>query len=275
MKQRILSGAVIVVVAALLLYFHGWYLAGAVVVFSLISQYEMIHSFRQAGIRTVAPVLYAFAALALPIYYFYGLSAVFVMQMFAVSLVFVAAILFNNKRFDFDSISASIFTLYYPQMFYIFFYMILFVEKPDGSWDMELSRLMLLVAIAASAGTDTAAYFVGSFCGKKKLCPDISPKKTVEGSLGGLVGGVVAVQIVAILFDNGRVHLVEYLIFSFMLSVLAQIGDLAASLIKRKLGVKDYGKLIPGHGGIMDRLDSILFILPVVYMFYNLYLGLG
>lgn len=274
MKQRILSAIVVIAIAAVLLYLQGWFLAGGVLILSLISQYEMMRSFQHAGIRTVKPILYAFALLTLPVYYFYGLSAVFVLQMFAVALIFAAAILFG-KSFNFDSISASIFSIYYPQMFYVFFYMIVFVKNPEGVWDQELARLILLVAIVCAAATDTAAYFVGTFCGKTKLCPEISPKKTVEGSLGGLVGGIVGVQIVALLFDNGRVHLIEYLIFAFPLSVLAQIGDLAASLIKRKLGVKDYGTLIPGHGGIMDRLDSILFILPIVYLFYYLYLGLN
>ena len=262
-----------IVIAGTLLYFQGWVMAAGVFAMSVISQYEMIRCFHHANIRPVSPILYGFTVLVLPIFYFYGLSAVFVLQMFAVALIFVAVFVFG-KRFNFDSISASIFSLYYPQMFYVFFYMIVFIRNADGVWDTELARLMLLVAIVCACVTDAAAYFVGTFCGTKKLCPEISPKKTVEGSLGGLAGGIVGVQIIAILFDNGRVHLIEYLVFSFLLSVLAQIGDLAASLIKRKLGVKDYGNLIPGHGGVMDRVDSILFILPVVYLFYSLYLGL-
>lgn len=273
MKVRIISAVVMVIVAAGLLYLQGWVLAAAVLAMSLISQYEMLRCFHNAGIRPVSPILYGFALLILPIYYFHGLAAVFVLQMAAVALIFVACIIFG-KRFNFDSISSSIFTIYYPQMFYVFFYMIVFVKNANGVWDQELARLMLLVAVGCAGFTDATAYFVGTFCGKKKLCPDISPKKTVEGSLGGLVGGIVGVQLIAILFDNGRVHLIEYFVFAFLLSALAQIGDLAASLIKRKLGVKDYGHLIPGHGGVMDRLDSILFILPVVYMFYSLYLGL-
>jgi len=273
LKKRVISAAVMIAIVGVLLYFMGWVLAAVVFVLSIISQYEMIRSFRNAGINLVAPLLYGVAVLALPIYYFYGLPAVFVLQVLAVALIFVAAIIFG-KRFNFDSISGSIFSLYYPQMLYVFFYMIIFVKNADGVWDLELSRLMVLVAVICAVATDTGAFFVGTFFGKKKLCPDISPNKTVEGSLGGLAGGIVGVQIIAILFDNGRVHLIEYFVFSFLLSVLAQIGDLSASLIKRKLGVKDYGNLIPGHGGVMDRVDSVLFILPVVYLFYSLYLGL-
>jgi len=269
-----LSASIIIIVLAGLLYLHSWFLVGTIVLLSLVVQYEMIKAFKNVGVKLVEPILYGFALLTMPTYYFYGLQAVFVLQMFAVCLIFVAAILFR-KRLNFDSIMASVFNLYYPQMFFVFFYMILFVKDANGVWDIELSRLMILIAIGCSVMTDTVAYFVGSFFGKTPLCPEISPKKTVEGALGGLAGGIVGVQVIAILFDNGRVHLVEYLVFSFLLSVLAQIGDLAASLLKRKLGIKDYGNTIPGHGGFMDRIDSTLFILPIVYLFYHLYLGLG
>ena len=274
MKKRILSALILIVILSGLLYLHSWFLVGAIVLISLVVQYEMIKAFRNAGIELVSPILYGFALMTMPVYYFYGLPAVIVLQMFAVCLIFVAAVLFR-KTFNFDSIMASVFNLYYPQMFFVFFYMILFVKDANGAWDIELSRLMILVAIGCSGLTDTGAYFIGSFFGKTPLCPEISPKKTVEGALGGLLGGIVGVQIMAILFDNGRVHLIEYLVFSFLLSVLAQIGDLAASLIKRKLNIKDYGNTIPGHGGFMDRVDSTLFILPIVYLFYHLYLGLG
>ena len=103
MKQRILSAAVIIIVLAGLLYLHSWFLVGAIVLLSLVVQYEMIKAFKQAGVKLVSPILYAFALLTMPIYYFYGLPAVFVLQMFAVCLIFVAATLFR-KTLNFDSI---------------------------------------------------------------------------------------------------------------------------------------------------------------------------
>lgn len=167
-----------------------------------------------------------------------GLAGVFVLQMFSVILIFVTGIVFD--AFDFESIFSSIFTLYYPQLFFVFFYMI--ITLPDK----QLSQLIILVAFAAAAMTDVFAYFIGKFYGQKKLCPNISPNKTVEGALGGLLGGILGVLIIALLMDNGRVHLVEYAVFAVLLSILAQIGDLAASVVKRRYNVKDFGSILPG-----------------------------
>lgn len=266
MLKRIIVGVIAALILAALIWLHGWVIAGAVVIASLLVQYEMIKTIKESGTQPVSFVLYAFTALLLPVYYFGGLPAVFVVQMFAVALIFVAGVLF--RRYNYESIFSSVFTLYYPQLFFVFLYMIIFIG------DAELSRLMLMVAFACSVMTDTFAYFTGTFLGKTKLCPHISPKKTVEGALGGLIGGILGVLVVAILFDRGRVHLIEYTMFTAVLSALAQVGDLSASVVKRRYGVKDFGSILPGHGGMLDRLDSTLFILPVVYMFYKLYLNL-
>ncbi len=270
--KRTITAAVLIALFGILVWLHNWYIVGAFVLVSIGIQYEMIKTIKQSGTKPVAIVLYVFTAFIMPLYYFYDLAGVFIWQMFAVVLIFVAGIVF--KKYNFESIFSSIFCLYYPQLFFVFLYMILFLKTPDGSIDVPLSRLIILVAFACASFTDIFAYLVGSFCGKTPLCPHISPKKTVEGALGGLVGGVVGVEIIALIFDQGRVHLIEYAIFAFLLSVLAQIGDLAASMVKRRYGVKDFGSIIPGHGGLLDRLDSTLFILPAVYMFYKFYLNL-
>ena len=220
---------------------------------------------KAGGIKTVRIVLYAFAAAIMPVYIFADLAGVFILQMFSVALIFVTGVIFD--AFNYESIFSSVFTIYYPQLFFVFLYMIVCME------DVELSRLILVVAFSASVLTDTFAYFIGRSMGKTKLCPRISPKKTVEGALGGLVGGIIGVLAAALFLDHGRVHLIEYAIFAVVLSALAQVGDLSASVVKRRYGVKDFGSILPGHGGLMDRIDSVLFILPVVYMFYKVYLG--
>lgn len=270
--KRIITGIILAGLFALFLWLHGWYIVGLFVVLALGIQYEMIKTIKSNNIKPVSAILYVFTALLMPVYYFYGLAGVFIWQMVSVVLIFVAGIVF--KTYNFESIFSSVFCLYYPQLFFVFLYIIFFLKTPDGVIDVSLSRLIILVAFACSCGTDIFAYIFGSLFGKTPLCPHISPKKTVEGSLGGLVGGILCVQIVALIFDQGRVHLIEYAIFAFLLSVLAQIGDLAASMIKRRFNVKDFGSIFPGHGGILDRLDSTLFILPIVYMFYKFYLNL-
>lgn len=125
-------------------------------------------------------------------------------------------------------------------------------------------RAWVLVAAAITWGTDTAAYFVGRALGRTPFFPRISPKKTVEGSLGGAVGGVVAALIVARLAGLHQQGLAVALV-SLTGTIVAQGGDLVESLFKRQAGVKDSGTLIPGHGGVLDRVDSLLFVGGLTY----------
>lgn len=266
MGTRFISGAILTLIFAAMLILHGWVIVGFFMAIALCIEYEMIKTVRMSGVKPIQPVLYLYTALLMPTYYFFGLAAVLVLQMFAAMFIFVCGIIL--QRYDFESIFTSIFCLYYPQMFFVFLYMILL--QPDAS----LSTLMVLVAFVCAAMTDIFAYFIGRFWGKHPLCPAISPKKTMEGSVGGLVGGIIGVEVIALIFDQGRIYLIEYAVFAFLLSIFSQIGDLAASVVKRKYGAKDFGSIIPGHGGFLDRLDSTLFIMPMVYMFYKIYLHL-
>ena len=124
---------------------------------------------------------------------------------------------------------------------------------------------------------DAGAYFGGSRFGKKKLCPKISPKKTVEGAVSGFIIGTVLSLLVGIIFEafffkNGEtVNYIYLLIFSLLGAVVSIVGDLSFSLIKRSCGVKDYGSLMPGHGGMLDRFDSVIFTAPIL-MILNMYL---
>ena len=124
----------------------------------------------------------------------------------------------------------------------------------------------LLLLINFSSVCDTGAYFIGSFFGKHKLCPEISPKKTVEGAIGGIGSSLIVSVILALCFGN-KGHLVVTLIATVLLCIVGIMGDLFASTIKRSVGLKDYSNLIPGHGGILDRFDSMLLIAPVLYSF--------
>lgn len=117
---------------------------------------------------------------------------------------------------------------------------------------------------------DTFAYFAGSLFGKHKLIPNVSPNKTVEGAVGAVAGAVVIFLMYGLVLSGCfgfRVHYASLLVLALICGVVAQFGDLAASVIKRECHMKDFGHLIPGHGGILDRADSLLFISPVVYYF--------
>jgi phosphatidate cytidylyltransferase len=141
-------------------------------------------------------------------------------------------------------------------------YVLLLRETPDGA----LGLWTLSLPIVASFATDIGAYFAGRLFGRRKLAPEISPGKTVEGSLGG-----IAVSFLALLVYTGLVRevfpfgLLELWLFSLLLSLAAQLGDLAESMLKRYCGVKDSGHFLPGHGGLLDRIDSLLFTFPLTY----------
>ncbi len=121
--------------------------------------------------------------------------------------------------------------------------------------------------------TDTFAYIFGSIFGKHKLCPSISPNKTVEGSVFGLIGGMASVMIFAIImrfgFNRQIVNLIPLALVGLVCSLVGQIGDLSESIIKRQIGVKDFGNIFPGHGGVMDRFDSVFFVAPVLFYFLS------
>jgi phosphatidate cytidylyltransferase len=124
---------------------------------------------------------------------------------------------------------------------------------------------LFLVMVIVMSG-DSAAYYVGSSFGKTKLYPEVSPKKSVEGSLGGLAGSVVGAFVSKGLFFP-ELTVVDCIATALLLGVLGQLGDLFESLIKRSCGVKDSGTIFPGHGGILDRLDSILFAGPAAFYY--------
>ncbi len=136
------------------------------------------------------------------------------------------------------------------------------------SFDNEHGVFLLTMGLCGAWIADSGAYFSGVALGKHKLCPEISPKKTVEG----LVGGILTTGIVyAVVFAIAGGFTVSKAIFAFVLgaacAVIGTVGDLSASMIKRQIGFKDYGKIMPGHGGLMDRFDSVLFVLPTFYVF--------
>lgn len=130
---------------------------------------------------------------------------------------------------------------------------------------------LLVLSFFAAWMTDIFAYFVGSKFGKHKLCPKISPKKSVEGAIGGVVGAVALNTLLLFVFKSfffegeSILSYITVIVLSLILSAVSMFGDLAASTIKRNFGIKDFGKLLPGHGGIMDRFDSALFVMPVLY----------
>ena len=152
-------------------------------------------------------------------------------------------------------------------VFYVgfFSYHITLVEQA------EPYGLMVWLVFFSAFGTDVMAYFTGYAIGKHKLCPKISPKKTIEGSVGGIIGSVVFCG--ALGYFIMPELMIHCLIIGALGGGISQFGDLTASIFKRKMGIKDYGNLIPGHGGVLDRIDSVLFTAPMVYYYIQFVLN--
>ena len=128
---------------------------------------------------------------------------------------------------------------------------------------------LVLVPLIAAFCSDTMALFAGMAFGKHKLAPKVSPKKTVEGAVGGLLGGIVGMIIFEIVFryvTGQPLSMLACVLVGLFGAAVGQLGDLSFSLIKREYGIKDYGKLLPGHGGVLDRFDSVIFTAPVVWI---------
>ena len=136
-----------------------------------------------------------------------------------------------------------------------------------------IHRAYLLLPFILSFACDTFAYFAGMAFGKHKLAPKVSPKKTIEGSIGGMAGNVVCGLIFAFVMDRwfgGSIGYGAMALLALLCSIVAQVGDLSFSVIKREFGIKDYGRLFLEHGGVLDRFDSVLFVTPVVEIILSL-----
>lgn len=159
-----------------------------------------------------------------------------------------------------DSAGTMMGTLYVGLLNYFF----LVRSLPDG-W------IWLIFTLAGTWACDTTAYFVGKAFGRRRLAPELSPKKTLEGAIGGIMGSVLAGYLFALIYPF--LPLSKMLLLGLLVGAAAEVGDLLESAFKRQAGVKDSSKLIPGHGGILDRIDSALFSAPLVYYYVLLFVN--
>ena len=176
---------------------------------------------------------------------------------FYLIVMFVLAVTYH-RTVSFSDICTLLFTTLYISIGMLHIRML---------YNGEFGLAMVFVALIAAFLTDTGAYFTGYFFGKHKLIPEISPKKTVEGAIGGVAICVISMLVYAwiLTFFGIKANLLNIVIIGVIASVISQFGDLSASMIKRGLGIKDYGDIMPGHGGVLDRIDSLLFTAPAIY----------
>lgn len=135
--------------------------------------------------------------------------------------------------------------------------------------ELTQGAFLVWLIILCSWGCDTCAYCVGMLIGKHKMAPKLSPKKSIEGGIGGILGAALLGAVYALAINQfaagADANVLEYALICGVGGMISQVGDLAASAIKRNHDIKDYGKLIPGHGGILDRFDSVIFTAPIIY----------
>ena len=233
-KTRLLSGILLVIIALITVITGGSLLFGVLLLISLIGMTELYKVF---GIEKKAPGVlgYIFAVGYYALLYFKpqlpGESLNWFMMLFMGYLICQMAVLvFAYPKYNTQQILAGFFGVFYVAVMLSYIYQTRIL--PGGIFTVWL-------VFVCSWGCDTCAYCVGMLIGKHKMAPILSPKKSVEGGIGGIVGAAGG--------------------------AISQIGDLAASAIKRYHNIKDYGKLIPGHGGILDRFDSVIFTAPIIY----------
>ena len=179
---------------------------------------------------------------------------------FAIVLYLMAILVFSKGKLEVSDVAISSFISFYITIG--FSSLVLLHDCFENG-----SIIYILVFVGAWI-TDIFAYFCGRFFGKHKLIPEVSPKKTIEGSIGGTLFSGIAFVLFGIIvkalnFDIGQTHLLQF-VFGIVAAVVAQIGDLSMSALKRKYGIKDFGKLFPGHGGVLDRFDSIISVSTVL-----------
>ena len=258
MKQRVISGAVLVVILAITLYFGGIVTCGLMALVSLVGNMELL---RVYGVNKKTPGIVCYLATVL--YYiaiYLDRMDIIVPMMVVYLLVMLAVYVLTFPTYSDKQIMAAFMDFFYVSVMLSFVYLIR---------NMEHGLVLVLLIFVSSWINDTCAYFVGRALGKHKMAPVLSPKKSIEGLIGGIVGAGVFGAVFGILFDK-YVDTMNYapLLFAVVGAVgalPAVIGDLAASAIKRNNDIKDYGKLIPGHGGILDRFVSIIFTAPIIY----------
>lgn len=270
MATRIISAVVGIIIAIVVLVFSDTMIFNAVIAaISCIILYELFNAEKcqeykvSCAICMIFTVMMPFMAMPILIPYRY---------LFAVACVFALFITYlaQHKTLKFDKLSFMITTTVLVTLSMCCLILIKDTNSVHGVFYVGLSLGGAWVA-------DSAAYFVGTTLGKHKLCPEISPKKTVEGAIGGilitgLIFALTGFIYIKIMESQGYILQTNYIILAvvgMICAVLGMIGDLTASLLKRQCQIKDYGKIMPGHGGILDRFDSVLFVVPFMGIFLS------
>ncbi len=276
MKKRLIGGTLFVLVVASAMFLREvnlLYFDMFVMLLIMLGAFEISRAFKDYLNKMNYTAIIGLIFLILPTYYYVGgMNALF--KLFFMYFWVSAVISIYNKGYGMQNLSSAVLVGVYPIMMFAFF-----IEM--NHW-INYGTAALLLIFLVGPFCDVFAYFVGSTVKGKKLCPTISPNKTVSGAIGGVIGGVIGSVIVYFVSKNlikldlgTSANLTFFIIYGIIGSVLTEFGDLVESSIKRSLNLKDMGNIIPGHGGILDRFDGVLFVVFATYLYFNVILVYG
>lgn len=249
-------GAAMIAPFIIFIFLGGIYLKAFVLALSAMAMWEFYNALKAKEFRPIAIAGY----ILLLIYYLINNDFEKMMYILVAAAFILLIIPVINLKYTFIDVSLTLLGVIYGGILFSTVYLV--SAKPAGAF------LVWLIFIGSWL-SDTAAYYSGKMFGKHKLCPEVSPKKTIEGSLGGLIGATLFSGIYGIIISNYTdvMPVIHYFLIGALCGIFGQFGDLVASSVKRYVGIKDYSNLIPGHGGILDRFDSIIFSGTVVFYY--------
>lgn len=275
MRTRIISGLIALGILLLILFSGKTVFALSIFAISLVAIKEIYNAGKAGGFRPSLPIVYA-SSIAILIS---GLNGILFeiehakagLLIMALIYIITAALLvlgvFKFGEFRPQDIGFTLLSIFYVVFMFSFIPLIR---------NMENGIYIIWIIFIGAWGTDTIAYFSGVTFGKHKILPKVSPKKSLEGSIGGALGCMLLTLgygYFLVTKNIVSIPLIHFAILGLLNGILSQVGDWIASAIKRTVNIKDYGKIMPGHGGILDRFDSILFIAPILYLYFSIILN--
>ncbi len=265
MIQRIITGACLITALALTLWAGGLVFSVAFMITLCFALYEVFHALAEAGHRPVQWPCWLCLALSIPLFHYVGSLALLMPLVGGAFMLVAVVIIFRDepKLEDILMSSMPLVCVLMPGMC-----MLGLQKAPERAHQL----MLIILAFGIPLSGDMMAYFIGSRLGRHKLCPAVSPNKSVEGAAAGLVTSVLFAMATAGIFALFAPipPWWHFPILGFLGGVAGQVGDLFASLIKRHCGIKDYSNIFPGHGGMMDRLDSVYWATVILYTYLNL-----
>ena len=264
MKTRIISGVVLVAILIPTLLLGGNFMLAVLSVVSTGGVFDLLRAHGQHK-KKISSIAYL-ANLVFYLLIALKIESFFIVEMIIIFLMLLMVYVVAYPDYKFTDVAIPLVAFIYAGVFMSYIYRIR---------ESEAGVYLVFIIFISSWLCDTFAYFSGVFLGKHKAFPKLSPKKTWEGCFGGVIGATVVALVLSIIFSDKLTGFSQPVlmvtVIVFVSSILSIFGDLSASAIKRENNIKDYSNLIPGHGGIMDRFDSVIFISPIIFYLINVF----